>query len=75
MLRTEVAYDPGDESPAAGITVQYRREATLGLLVPVEMIERYIVDGGASTRSEIGALATYTKFRKFRASGRVVSPQ
>jgi hypothetical protein len=74
VVRTELAYDRGDESPEATITVRYRRDGALGLLVPVEMFERYIVDGGASARSEIGTLATYTKFRQFRASGRIVSP-
>jgi hypothetical protein len=75
VLRTELAYDrSADESPAASITVRYRRESTLDLLVPYEMQERYVVAGRGGDGSEINALATYTKFRQFRASGRIVTP-
>ena len=76
VLRTEIAFDRlGDDSPAARITVRYRQEAALGMLVPFEMRERYQMESGTSARTEIGAVATYAKFRQFRASGRIVSPQ
>ena len=73
VLRTDVEFDPvtrGD-APAARITVLYRREDTLGLLVPYEMREVYRMERSADAPEEIAAVARYSKFRQFRTSARI----
>ncbi|MFN7981784.1 MAG: hypothetical protein U0Q11_07990 [Vicinamibacterales bacterium] len=47
------------------VTVSYQSEPLLGLLVPVEMRERYI---DSKAKSEITAVATYGKFRQVAGS-------
>ena len=77
VLRTEVAFEASgaDDSPAATVTVLYRREDTLGLLVPAEMREIYRTKTSQGASTEIHAVARYSKFREFRASARIVSPR
>jgi hypothetical protein len=74
VLRTELAFDDGrgGASPATTITVLYRREATLGLLVPYEMREVYRLATSAGPLEEIDAVARYTNFRQFHTSARIV---
>ena len=57
-----------DGEPRGFITVNYERDANIGALVPVRMVEQYrrkemIVEGEA----------TYTKYRRFQTSGRLVT--
>jgi hypothetical protein len=52
--------------------VRYRREATLGLLVPYEMREVYRLGTNSGTLEEIDAVAGYTNFRQFHTSARIV---
>lgn len=74
VLQTEIEFDDGrgSSSPATTITVFYRPEATLGLLVPYEMRELYRLGMNALTPGEINAVARYTNFRQFHTSARVV---
>jgi hypothetical protein len=74
VLQTELEFDDGrgGASPATTITVLYRREATLGLLVPYEMREVYRLGTNAGTLEEIDAVARYTNFRQFHTSVRIV---
>jgi hypothetical protein len=74
VRRTELAFDDGRGGavPATTITVLYRREATLGLLVPYEMREAYRLKTNAATLEEIDAVARYTNFRQFHTSARIV---
>jgi hypothetical protein len=74
VLQTRLEFDDGrgGASPATTITVLYRREATLGLLVPYEMREVYRLGTNAGTREEIDAVARYTSFRQFHTSARIV---
>jgi len=73
VLRTDLEFEgeKGGNSPTTTITVRYRREAALGLLVPYEMREAYRVPAGTDSE-EIGALARYTNFRQFQTSARVL---
>jgi hypothetical protein len=75
VWRTSVAFDGGrtGAEPATTITVLYRREVTLGLLVPDEMREVYRVEGRASASEQIDARARYSNFRQFRTSARIVA--
>jgi hypothetical protein len=73
VLQTELEFDDGrgGAAPATSITVRYRRETTLGLLVPYEMREVYRL-GTTGTPEEIDAVARYTNFRQFHTSARIV---
>ena len=51
-----------DPNVLATIDVSYQSEPLLGLLVPIEMRERYDVRGDGS---RITGAATYGKFRRF----------
>ena len=74
VWRTNLAFDGGrsDAGPATTITVRYRREVTLGLLVPDEMREVYRMENRADAPEQIDAVARYTNFRQFRTSARIV---
>jgi hypothetical protein len=72
ILRTEIAFDRGgDDSPETRIVVRYRRDDAVDMLVPVEMQELYRTAETGST-DELHALATYTNFRQFRSSARII---
>jgi hypothetical protein len=65
---------------SASITVTYRQEPRLGLLVPSEMLETY--EGptrsqftGNESVTRINCRATYSEFKRFETSGRVVVPK
>jgi hypothetical protein len=72
VLRTDLEFDAkkGGDAPSSTITVLYRREETLGLLVPYEMREAYRKQTGAP--EDIGALARYTNFRQFQTTARII---
>lgn len=74
VVRTRLDFDPArnDDFPAATVTVLFRRDDGVDLIVPFEMREDYRakVAGGPST--ETHAVAAYTRFRRFRADARVV---
>jgi hypothetical protein len=73
VLQTEVAFPAsGADDSAATVTVLYRHEETLDLLVPSEMRETYRMKTGRSGTTEIHGVARYSKFRQFRSSARVV---
>jgi hypothetical protein len=56
------------------ITVTYRLEPKLGFLVPSEMVEHYYRPADPDhTPEEITAIGTYTAFRQFQTTGRIVT--
>lgn len=68
----------------SSVTVDYGYDDRLGLLVPREMRESYVapsVSGNADSSSgreeltRIGCRATYSDYRRFETSGRVVIPK
>ena len=54
-----------DTSITGLIDVEYRTEATIGLLVPAEMRERYEL---RQDSSRVDGTATYGRFRKFQVN-------
>lgn len=61
----------------ATITVNYREDPRLGILVPVEMRESYLGPAlskfsGKETVAKIDCRATYSDFKRFETGGRVV---
>jgi hypothetical protein len=72
-------YDPGKEDRTvptfARITVTYRHDDRLGMLVPGEMTEEYQSVSIASSQERIQRVrcrALYSDFRKFETSGTVI---
>ena len=73
ILRTELEFDArGGDSPSTSLSVLYRREIALELLVPYEMRELYRVETAVHAREEIHAVARYTNFRRFRTTARIL---
>jgi hypothetical protein len=65
---------------SASITVTYREEPRLSLLVPSEMLETYEGTSvsrftGKESPTKINCRATYSDFKRFETSGRVVPPK
>ncbi len=65
---------------SASVTVTYKEDGKLGLLVPDRMLETY--EGPSVNRftgneeiSKVNCSATYSGFRRFETSGRVVVPK
>jgi VWFA-related protein len=63
----------------ASITVTYAIDARLGLLVPSEMLETYEAPmrnpvSGEDELATINCRATYSDFKRFETSGRVITP-
>jgi hypothetical protein len=74
VQRTDLEFDrrSAEDSPATSFTVLYRREATLGLLVPSEMREVYGLELASGASEEIHAVARYSRFRQFRSTARIL---
>jgi len=65
---------PGAESSAvATVEVDYAPDAKLAVWVPVKMKETYTEMTGSTVLENIGGEATYSNFRRFETSGRIVS--
>jgi len=66
---------PGGESNAvASVDVDYGRDTRLEMWVPSKMVETYTEMRASSVQENIGGEATYSNFRRFETSGRVVTP-
>ena len=63
-----------DSSASATVEVEYRHDAKLDMWVPVQMHETYMEMRGSLVDENIGGEATYSNFRRFETSGRVVTP-
>ena len=57
-------------SVTGSVTVNFRIEARLGFLVPYRMDETYL----QATGQRITSTATYSNFRRFETSGRIIEP-
>ena len=67
---------PGSESSAvATVEVDYAPDAKLAVWVPVKMKETYTEMTGSTVVENIGGEATYSNFRRFETSGRIVTPE
>ena len=64
VLRTILQWDG---IPNGSVTVTYQRDANIGALVPVRMVEQYRRDG-----LTVDGDAVYSNYRRFQTSGRVV---
>ena len=69
LLRADVTvYAPGPGTSPHHIRVDFRADATLGMLVPDRLEERYVSDG------EGRGTAVYRSYRRFQTSGRILPP-
>jgi hypothetical protein len=87
IVRTSLTLKDATTNTRADIVVDFRRSPKLGIEVPVRMVESYeqqALENGASpgmpqrmvaVRERIECVATYSNFRRFETSGRLVTPQ
>jgi len=87
VVRTMLTVEDVLSNTTAQIDVDYRLDPKLGIRVPVRMSETYeqqalenIAPAGApqrlaTRRERIECVATYSNYRRFETSGRLVSPQ
>jgi len=75
-----MALTPRRIESQASITVIYKRNGRLGMLLPAEMRETY--EGpwvgrttGREALTKVSCVATYSDFKRFETSGRVVIPK
>lgn len=73
--RLEVKIPKPESSAWATLEVDYQRNATLDMWVPAEMRETYMEMRGSSVDENIGGKATYSNFRRFETSARVLPPR
>jgi hypothetical protein len=67
---------PGVDSSAwATVEVDYQRDSKLDMWLPTHMHETYMEMRASTVSENIGGEATYSNFRRFETSGRVVPPQ
>ena len=72
IWRVEWIYAPAIGDPSS-LRVDFERNDALGMMVPVEMRERFSVIGGLNARGD--GVAFYTNFRRFGTGGRIVPQQ
>jgi hypothetical protein len=58
----------------ASVEVEYQRDSKLAMWVPSAMHETYMDTRGTVVQEHIGGEATYSAFRRFETSGRVLVP-
>ena len=59
----------------ASVEVDYGRDAKLDMWVPVRMHESYLQSRATMINEAIDCVATYSNFRRFETSGRIVTPK
>jgi len=59
----------------ASIEVDYARDPKLEMWVPVRMHESYLQSRATMINESIDCVATYSHFRRFETSGRIVTPK
>jgi len=71
VLQTLLELSDPSSRLSGRMTVQYRPHPKFDVLVPVEMREKYTSPSG----EEVTTVATYSDFRRFETSGRLVIPR
>ena len=67
---------PSEESTAAAsVDVEYQRNMKLDMWVPVRMHETYLEMRASTVTERIGCEATYSNFRRFETSARMLVPE
>ena len=76
VVRTRLALTDPASRLHLGMVVSYGRNAKLGSWVPIRMEETYSqTRNDGATNEEITCSATYSNFRRFETSARIVPPQ
>jgi hypothetical protein len=87
VVRTKLALKDAIANTTADLLVDYGRNPKLGMFVPIRMAETYVQQRLANlaasgvpsrlgvTTERIECVATYSNFRRFEASGRLVVPK
>jgi hypothetical protein len=76
VLRTQLDIKMPKPDPIAGggVLVDYYQHERLGMWVPVRMRETYMEMRGSTVQENIGSEATYSNFRRFETSIRILPP-
>ena len=69
IWRVEWIYAPAIGTPSS-LRVEFARDDMLGIMVPIEMHENFMVIGGLNARGD--GVAFYTNFRRFGTGARIV---
>ena len=72
--RLDVRIPTLESNSVATVEVDYGRDPKLDMRVPIKMVETYMEASASLVLENIGGEATYTNFRRFGTSGRVVTP-
>jgi len=69
VMRTRLQIQNADRYISAFVMIDYRREASLDMLVPAKMQEVY---AAGTPYERVNGVATYSNFRRFETSARIV---
>jgi len=69
VMRTRLQIQNADRYISAFVMIDYRREASLDMLVPAKMQEVY---AAGAPYERVNGVATYSNFRRFETSARIV---
>ena len=72
IVRSELHLGVPSTGTTVGVTVEYRRDAKLKMWVPARMRETYVDGAGRRNEEKIECTATYSNFRRFETSARIV---
>ncbi len=72
--RLELTIPRAESTGWATVEVDYQHNTKLGMWVPVKMRETYMEMRGATLDERISGEATYSNFRQFQSSGRLLTP-
>ena len=75
IVRTKLDVRVPLRDTIASVEVDYGRDAKLDMWVPIRMHERYLQARATMINEAIDCVATYSHFRRFETSGRIVTPK
>ena len=75
VVRTRLELRIPLRETVASIDVDYRRDARLDMWVPGHMHETYVQSRASIRVESIDCVATYSNFRRFETSGRIILPK
>jgi hypothetical protein len=75
LVRTRLDLRIPMKDTIASVEVDYGRDAKLAMWVPVRMHETYLQSRSTMINESIDCTATYSNFRRFETSGRIVTPR
>lgn len=75
IIRTKLDLRIPLKETIASVEVDYGRDPKLDMWVPIRMHESYLQSRATMINEAIDCVATYSNFRRFETSGRIVTPK